>query len=258
MTYYKTIRYIEGKLRWIITDDDENIIKNPTDEQRKIAIQEDRHLYARNKFKKRICCICGSNKTHIDIHIDHHLWFKYSCNNKIGCTGYICHNCQGKHEQHISQWRNGELDPSSPLGRGFIGQQIVANTYKIDDCNIKMDNFSFYVDLSKHPEYGYCEIRTRSLNVNYQWTFDTNRPQEYDTLILVCMDNKYPWKDVERVYVIAWDIIVNRCMISVTITKNPSKGVQWYDEFRIDERPFNETYHNMKLKNCNVLRKYGK
>ncbi len=49
--------------------------------------------------------------------------------------------------------------------------------------------------------------------------------------------------------------MTNRGRTGITITKNPSKGVQWYEEFRIEEKPFNEIYHNMKLENCKILRK---
>ncbi len=52
------------------------------------------------------------------------------------------------------------MEISSPPGKDFIGQQIVAKTYGIEDCNLKMNNFRFYIDL-KHSIYGYIEVKTR-------------------------------------------------------------------------------------------------
>lgn len=73
-----------------------------------------------------------------------------------------------------------------------------------------------------------------------------------DTFFFVCMDRSKPWKNVERVYVIPKDIVIKRS--SITIYKNPSRSA-WYEDFRIDERPFNDVYHNMSLGNCKVLKK---
>lgn len=52
-----------------------------------------------------------------------------------------------------------EIWPLSSIGKGFIGQQIISRTYKIDDCNLKMDNFNFYIDLTKDAKYGYGEVK---------------------------------------------------------------------------------------------------
>lgn len=211
-----------------------------------------------------MCCICGSKDTYV--YNGKHIWYNHRCNKK-DCTAYECSVCHKKIEYNTpgtyanakklqADCRNENLDSSSSSGRGFIGVQIVAHRYGIDDCNIKMDNFRFYVDLSKISGYGYSEVKTSSFSKTYgRWKFNTDRVQEYDTAFLVCMDNNWPWKDVDRLYAIPWEVVVNRNKWSISITKNPSKGVQWYEEFRIDERPFNETYHNMKLENCKILRK---
>lgn len=162
----------------------------------------------------------------------------------IGC---LCPKCKS------ADWRIGNLDPKSSIGKGFIGQQIVAKTFGVEDCNLKMDNFNFYVDLCKHSDYGYIEVKISSYYKEHRaWSFDTRREQYYDNLFLVCMDGNWPWKDVKRMYAIPWEAVGYRKRIN--IYKNPSRG-GWYKEFRIDEKPFNDTYHNMKLENCKVLRK---
>jgi len=69
---------------------------------------------------------------------------------------------------------------------------------------------------------------------------------------LICMDDNWPWKNVEKVYAIPWEIVGYKK--GIQIGKDYKKFL--YDEFRIDERPFNDIYHKMKLENCPVLRKY--
>lgn len=151
-----------------------------------------------------------------------------------------------------TDWRKGNLDPKSAVGKGFIGQQIVAKTFGVEDCNLKMKNFHFYIDLSKIYGYGYGEVKTASLDmISDIYYFDTDREQDYDNLFLVCMDGNWPWKNVGRIYAIPWEVVGYRKKIG--IYKNPSRG-GWYKEFRIDEKPFNDTYHNMNLTNCKVLK----
>jgi hypothetical protein len=315
MTYYKSVRIINGKPVLIIVDDGGNIIKNPTKEQTSVAISEGIDSYRKYKFiqklKGRKCCICGNNDTGKNFG-GNYQWHSCECK-KQNCTRYICTRCYTRLQSaeewrknklyyvrgrkcHIcrgdkssgnwckyydkngdwngtswvcskcyamiirdSDWRKGNLDPLSATGKGFIGQQIVANRYGVEDCNLKMNNFRFYVDLSKIAGYGYCEVKTRSFDIlqgKYeQWNFDTRREQEYDTLFALCMDRNKPWKDIERVYAIPWEVIVSRNKCNVTISRNSLKRGYWYEEFRIDEKSFNETYHNMKLENCKIL--YG-
>lgn len=162
----------------------------------------------------------------------------------------ICPSCIRK---TTADWRMGNLDPSSSVGRGFIGQQIVANTYGVEDCNLMMDNFHFYIDLSKILGYGYVEVKIASL-IYISWYFSRIKSENFDTIFLLCMDMNWPWKDVYRVYAIPWKAVGNRK--SMGITKNPSKDKLWYEKFRIDVEPFNDTYHSMKLSNCTVLRKH--
>lgn len=159
-----------------------------------------------------------------------------------------------------TDWRNGNLDPLSPIGKGFIGQQIISRTYKIDDCNLKMDNFNFYIDLSRGTKYGYGEVKIATLNVkNNWWIFNVRIGQKFDTLFLLCMDNNEPWRDVERAYAIPYLQIAGEYRIYIHRDLSKLKRhsrYEYLEQFRIDAILFNDTYHNMKLENCKVLRKY--
>lgn len=161
------------------------------------------------------CCLCGGKNTGKNFSGSLR-WHIHKCS-KRNCTGRICDKCQKRIEYNIegsyenvkklrADWRNGNLDPLSSIGKGFIGQQIISRTYKIDDCNLKMDNFNFYIDLTKDAKYGYGEVKIATLNIRDNWwIFNISMGQtSFDTLFLLCMDNNEPWKNIERVYVIKW------------------------------------------------------
>jgi len=243
-TYYKSVRFINGKPRWIISDENYNIIGNPTKEQLRLALDED--------DRPKICCICGK-----DMSLPN--WYKHKCD-KYNCTRHLCIDCYRIYSPRSTQnkikkmadSRIGNLDPSCPRGKGFIGQQIIAKTHGVEDCNLKTDNFNFYVDLSKISGYGYVEVKIATLNrINGRYEFNGIKPEKFDTLILICMDEN--WKDINKMYAIPWEIAMIHGKY-ITIYENPSKIV-WYDEFKIDNRQYNDTYHSMELKNCKILRK---
>ncbi len=254
--YYKSVRYINGKLRTVIADEDDKIIKNPTKEQKELAIFDNRR---KNTTVK--CCKCGGG-TYIDT-CGRHQWHKCRCD-KENCTTYLCHRCNSKdydkERNSMAAWRTGSLSMYSSTGKGFIGAQIVAKTYELDDCNIKMNNFNFYVDISKHPTYGYVEVKTASLDIEYmRWMVHLSN-WSFDTLVILCMDCESPWKNVLRAYVIPKEYVVGlqgvyipaRGLIDKLALS--SRGTKW-DKFRVDEKPFNDTYHKMDIDKCKVLSK---
>lgn len=247
--YYKSYRVIDGKPRWVTTDEDGNINKNPTIEQLKLAIYDK----SRNK-KSRIgckCCKCGRTDTYIK-RDGTPVWRSCVCD-RPGCTRILCAWCNWKEENRKykpGDWRSGELDRYSPPGKGFVGAQTVAKTLGLDDCNIIMDNFCFYVDLSKHSIYGYVEVKTSSFDIERRyWKCANVGTHKFDTLIIICMDQYKPWKNVLRIYAILANELMSQDSVSIG-----ANGSKW-DKFRIDEKPFNDTYHKMDIKKCNILKK---
>lgn len=160
--------------------------------------------YKKAKMKKelegRMCCICRGVKTDIDSY-GRYVWRSCNCSKK-SCTGFLCNNCYGKVRyrnldgSYVAKWRIGELDPLSTTGKGFIGQQIVAKTYNVEDCNLKMDNFRFYVDLSDINEYGYGEVKTATL-IAHEWHFG-NLDRSCDTFFFICMDRYVPMERYKK------------------------------------------------------------
>lgn len=202
----------------------------------------------------------------------------YRCENKaekrerdkdgIFTGNYICKNCYqkdywifnkdriNKDRRSLAQCRNGELSPYSNIGKGYIFEQIICITLGLNNCNIEKDNWNSPIDIDKHEKYGY--ISCKGANIRYgEWHFTNIRRcivrKKFDTLILICMSKDR--KNVERVYVIPIEETIGRD--NITIYDNPSRSA-WYEKYRIDETPFNNTYHNMSLKNCNVLKDINK
>lgn len=203
-----------------------------------------------------VCCVCGKRDTYI-MSNGKPLWLAYIENEKWNKKSYQCTSCYNKikyrslDSNYVAEWRIGELDPNSPTGKGFVGAQIIAKTLGIHDCNIIMDNFRFYVDLSKHSIYGYVEVKTATFDkMTGQWPFNVKGKKNYDNIFLVCMDAY--WKNVERIYVVPFERAIKRS--SIGIVKEPSRST-WYSDLIIDEKPFNNVYHNMRIENCKVLRK---
>lgn len=137
---------------------------------------------------------------------------------------------------------------------GRIVEYMVCNTYGIDNCNDDLDNYRSPFD-AIHPEYGRLQIKGVSLNIiRGDWSRALRYTEvlwrEFDFMILVCMDENKPWENVERVYKIPREEFSNRK--GVTIVKNSSRDT-WYEKYEIDEKPFNNVWHDMKTKGHVVL-----
>lgn len=211
-------------------------------------------------FDGRICCRCGNTKTYIK-NTGMPEWRSCKCT-KENCAGYLCKKCWSKNynvlhnidyvnlRKDISNSRTGNISRYTSHGKGIIGQWVGAKTLGLKDLNIENNNFNEPIDLSYHQLYGRPDVKIKTLK-NGEWhiSMGTNRigKQKFDTSIILCMDRYELWKDVEIVYAIPWKIIENRKITSgFTIIKGSSRYL-WYEEFRIDERPFNRVYHSVDI-----------
>ncbi len=234
--YYKSLRIIDGKSRWVVEDENGNIDKCPTREKLKNALLED---------PPKRCYKCG----------------RVNEDGNYDLKDRLCSRCHQNEENDkfrkpLVNFRTGNLSRYTAHGLGYIGVQIVAITNGVEDCNIKMDNFCFYIDLSKHTEYGYCEVKTGSFLLNRgRWvTFCEIKPWNFDNIFLVCMDWNRPWKNVCRIYIVSSEYVD---ISNITIYLGTSTKSSRWDRFKVDKVSYDNTYHSMKLENCNVLRKDG-
>lgn len=73
--------------------------------------------------------------------------------------------------------------------------------------------------------YGIVEYEIWSAYIKREWN------KEFDYLILYCIGKD--GKIIERIYIIPSSEIFERQQLK--ITKNPSKGIQWYEQYRIND-----------------------
>lgn len=247
MYYYKSFRYIDGKVILIITDENDNIIQNSTKEQIKVAIYED---IKKRRFDGRICCVCRSNKTYIK-NTGSPQWFKCICNKK-GCTKWLCNKCYQKYNpdssnniiKHMRKCRVG-ASISTDTSKGIITEAVIAKVRHLNVVCIEENNLGRRLDLSRDPEYGIIQVKGRKLrydkNNGYVWGFDSDGVKYSDTTFIFCMDES--WKNVERIYAIPSDKIA--CFTGFAIYKNPLKGDK-YREFIIkDIIEYVDTYRDL-------------
>lgn len=99
---YKSLRIIDGKPRWVIIDEHDNIIdKNPTKERLKCLIVDNKRK--KKVLKDRKCCKCGNTDTYIDKN-GNPTWLRYLDKNKVWDEeSFVCSRCN----THL--WKHGYL-----------------------------------------------------------------------------------------------------------------------------------------------------
>ncbi len=209
----------------------------------------------KDKLIDRKCCRCGTTTTYTDKKSGVAAWRKRKINGKWDGENYYCDSC---HHKLKRKCRNKEIEKNSRQGKGFRIEQVIAKTLGIKNCNIELDNFNVGLDLYDPTKYKDIQSRSAEPSIRksswngkiYEydvWHFPID-PPEYDTYFAVCMTENY--KDIERIYVIPADKLP--VSAGLTIYKEP-KNPAWYEKYRIDESPFNETYHSLKIEDCSVI-----
>lgn len=208
------------------------------------------------------CYLCNSKETYIHPN-GRSVWCKYKTDNNRNFTmkgtnwdgkSYICQKCydEQKYQENgklKAKSRNKELSKNSTSGKGFIGEQIWCKVRGVKNCNIELDNFHTPKDHSPDPEYGIVNTKTSKYNEKYRyWSGFDIENDECDNFVLFCMNKE--WTNIERTYIIPKKVVGNRTRI--TISKNTVNS--WYSKYQIDEKPYNEAYHSMNLKDCPVLK----
>jgi hypothetical protein len=143
-----------------------------------------------------------------------------------------------------AKFRKGNFSRFEILGRAVIGQWIAAKTLGLYDLNIHNNNFREPIDLSRHPDYGNIDVKIATYNcANVQHRFHGIR-QNFDNLLALCMDKYEQWKNVEMAYIIPVECINTE---NITIVKKVSSRKSKWDEFRIDEKPYNDMYRGVDI-----------
>lgn len=170
----------------------------------------------------------------------------------------ICDPCFHKLKRKC---RNKELPKDHRTAKGFRIEMVIGKVLGIKVCSIELDNFNSVFDL--YDPIKYKEIQVRSCQYAcrktayyngkkyeyYTWHIPLDLLKEYDTLFAVCMTEGY--KDIYRIYIIPVDKLPDTQ--GFDIYKDP-KDHMWYEEYRVDEKPYNDMYHSMKIEDCPVIK----
>lgn len=256
--YYKSARYIKGRLRIIISDENDNIIyENPTNEQIKSAIPDKRRK-SKGYLEGRKCCECGIDHTHKDSNgVDQ--WCRYIDDNKCWNGKWLCFNCDGKRHQKndcnsqnnliksIRKPRINNIKKDSEQGKVVICQAVVAKVCKTEDLNIKTDNYNWHVDMY-NSDYGRINVEYSSFRFGYGWRFNSrrinscktkneNKNDNYDTYVLLCISKD--GNDVERVRIIPSSKVRDIWTIGINMDDRT------YYIFAVDPGLYNDAYHSV-------------
>lgn len=210
----------------------------------------------KNAISKRKCCRCKGIDTFVSNKTGVAAWYKKKISGIWDGTSYYCNDCEHKMRRKC---RNKLSEKDSNFGKGFIIEQVVSKTLGIYSCNLELDNFNAIFDLYDCNKYKDIQVRSTEPSIrksswkNKEYTYDVwHIPlglPEYDTLFAVCMSEDY--KNIDRMYIIP--ICRVPAARGLTIYKDP-KTSPWYEDFRIDEKPYNDIYHSMKIDDCPVIK----
>jgi hypothetical protein len=205
-------------------------------------------------FEEIRCCVCDFYEIIKDYR--RYKWTLHMCDKK-DCTGYLCSRCYQKYDQRssgnkrksVAKCRNKLLEKSSSIGKGFIGEMIIARTLNFFNCNLELDNFGYCVDLYDPVLYKKIQVKTREPYYG-SYTIHFGIEHNFYTLFILCMDKDS--KNVTRVYIIPESELYG--ITTVTIYDKTIRGISKWEKFRVDEKSYNEMYHSMKIENCKVLK----
>lgn len=166
------------------------------------------------------------------------------------------HNkCNIKYQKKKTDCRNGNLDPNSSAGKGYISEILVAKFLGIKTCFDLTGNFNYpRYDMFEHEDWGVINVKgsipTHKGNMSYL-TFNTCRNTRPDFFFCIGYDENR--KHVESVHIIPNEHYV--CTIrGINI---PCRGNSKWDKFKETEdeiKKWDDLFHTLKLEDCPVLR----
>lgn len=254
MTEYKSCRFVDRKPRWIIIDENGNIVNmNPGKDE----LKDLEEIYIRNKIPKKyngtnICYRCG-------ISFDNNR-YPFMERDKDGSeTGkWDCRKCWRKYDPNsdhniiksLSNHRIGNLNPNSDIAKGNNHQELACKLYEWENLNEKYDNYGTPIDCYDPKTGLYHQVQGRRYNsIERCWPFagfEREWEKIFEDMICFCFD-KYG-KIVERIYKFSWEEILR--LTGITIYKNPTNHcgnpkISWHEEYRIIDKD--------ELKDANVI-----
>lgn len=207
-------------------------------------IENKKNEYSRNKMNGRKCCKCEISGNYKDIQYKYYD-DKWNWDRK----SYLCKSCWDKDPKSnntrnliksMAKCRLIGFDKDSNNGKAIMSQAVIAKFLKVEDLNIKMDNFNYYIDI-EYYEHGKIDVKAEAPNDRDKWGFRTRRKLDCDTYFCIGMDDK--WNNIEMVLIIPNDECITDISM-ITISRYP-KYSSIYDHFKVDPEPYNYIYHDL-------------
>lgn len=147
-----------------------------------------------------------------------------------------CPNSTNSLIKSLRDRRTGNLDPDCNSAKGDGGEDLLCEWKGYTNLNKKYDNYTFRIDCFDEETKLYYQAKVAWYNrVNRLWSqnfIDEHKSIgegfRFNTVYIFCISRD--GKVVERIYEIPEDEVIKRK--SISIYKNPSKGIRWYEQYR--------------------------
>ena len=244
MAFYKSYRYIDGKARWIIIDENGIIInKFPKKEDLKTFVYYDEIIHTCPRIKED-GEVCGEpllpEKRIKEKDKEGNPAGRRICNK---CYMYIYHKNENRkkegRERYLSNRRMGKLDPNSNAYIGDKFQKLACEWKGLNDLNLENNNYQSPIDCIDILTGLKYQVKGSSYHQNYgTWNTDLRTEHNairkgfiFESLIFFCTNKDR--KIIERIYIFPKDELINRKTIG--IYKSPKKSIPWYEQYRIKD-----------------------
>lgn len=200
--------------------------------------QEEYRKY--KKIDKGKCVICGNNVTKHRYYDEKGIWDEVS---------HICNICYMRKyyrtDNRFTSSRSGNLSKNSQVGKGLFGEAMFAKVRCLKIISIEKNDFISKYDLTSDSEYGMiqCKLKRPYLRIGREyWNIHFDIEHYFDYLGVLCVDKDMI--NIERVYMIPEEELYG--IQGITLVKGlDSKLYSKWERFRIDEKPYNDAYHNI-------------
>lgn len=249
MIEYTSKRYIDGKVRQIIVDENGNIInRTPSKDELKGL---DKHLEERQRIRGYYNDTNTCDECKIEKLIPGETYRE--CDNKGNWTGrWICKKCYMIYDYHkrpdtnhniiksLAKCRTGNLDPNCSSAKGYNFEKLTSIWKGVKILSNENDNYNGPLDHSADSEGKIPQTKGKfydSYNQYWSQSLTTEHNAiangfEFDYLIFYCASKD--GKIIERIYEFPIEELLKRT--GIKIIKNPdiSRGT-WTEKYRIKD-----------------------
>ena len=159
-----------------------------------------------------------------------------------------------------ADFRNENLDPRSPIGKGYITKSLVARYLGVDSCfDITGELVGFDYDMFEHEDWGNISVKgsllihsKRGFRGHY---FNILKNDEIDFFFNIGYDEEM--KNVIRFFIVPNDDYISK-LDGIYVPYHLNSKWAIFKESEEEVEKLNEIFHSMKMESCPILRKEEK